>query len=137
MKGRSQMSLWRLMASPLHATNDLRTMDEVTRGILMNAEVIAVDQDPLGRQAVRAIKDRAMDVWKKPLAGGHVALGRLNRGPETTELGLEWSDIALAPAWKVRDLWAERDVGVVRGRLTAEVGSHATRMFRLSPVAYQ
>jgi len=129
------MSLWCLMASPLHATNDLRTMDEVTRGILMNAEVIAVDQDPLGRQAVRAIKDRAMEVWKKPLAEGHVALGLLNRGPGAAEYSLKWSDIALAPAWKVRDLWAGRDLGVVRGTLVAQVGSHETRMLRLSPAS--
>jgi hypothetical protein len=54
---------------------------------------------PLGRQAVRAIKDRAMEVWKKPLAGGHVALGLLNRGPATADCALTWSDIALAPAF--------------------------------------
>jgi alpha-galactosidase len=132
---RSQMSLWCLMASPLHATNDLRTMDDVTRGILTNAEVIAVDQDPLGRQAVRAIKDRAIEVWKKPLSGGHVAIGLLNRGPEASEYSVKWSDIALAPSRPVRDLWAGRDLGLVRGTLSAEVASHETRMFRLSPPA--
>jgi alpha-galactosidase len=129
---RSQMSLWCLMASPLLATNDLRKMNDVTAAILTNAEIIAINQDALGKQARRAIKDRDIEVWKKPLTGGRVAIGLLNRGPKTAEVKLKWSDIALADVWKVRDAWAGKDLGEVRGTLTAPVESHETKVLILT-----
>ncbi len=129
---RSQMSLWCLMASPLHATCDLRTMDGLTREILTNRDVIALNQDPLGRQARRAIKDRHVEVWKKPLADGRFALGLLNRGPQAGEVRLKWTDIALKPAWRVRDLWTKEDLGTVRDTITRRVGSHETCVLLLS-----
>ncbi len=130
---RSQMSLWCLMAAPLLATCDLRAMNRSTREILTNTEVIAVNQDPLGKQARRAIKDRQIEVWKKPLANGCVALGFLNRGSETDEVRLKWTDIALAPQWNVRDLWAKKDIGIVRDTINLQVASHETRVLRLMP----
>jgi alpha-galactosidase len=120
------------MASPLLATCDLRTMDAATREILTNREVIAVNQDPLGRQARRAIKDRHLEVWKKPLADGRVALGLLNRGPQADEVRLKWTDVALKPAWRVRDVWTREDLGTVRDTLTRRVASHETCVLLLS-----
>jgi alpha-galactosidase len=129
---RSQMSLWCLMASPLLATCDLRAMDPATREILTNRDVIAVNQDPLGRQARRAIKDRHLEVWKKPLADGRVALGLLNRGPQADEVRLKWTDVALKPSWRVRDLWTKEDLGTVRDTVTRRVASHETCVLLLS-----
>ncbi len=130
---RSHMSLWCLMAAPLHATCDLRKMDDTTRQILTAPEVIAVNQDRLGKQAKRTIKDRELEVWKKPLANGEFALGLLNRGRDTQELKLKWSDIAIPRAWKVRDLWTRTDLGIFRESFTTRLASHETRVVRLSP----
>jgi len=130
---RSHMSMWCLMAAPLHATCDLRKMDAATREILTAKEVIAVNQDPAGRQARRTIKDRDLEIWKKPLSNGEFALGLLNRGPSTQELKVKWSDIAIPKAWKVRDLWAKTDLGVFRESFTAKIASHETRVLRLRP----
>jgi alpha-galactosidase len=131
---RSHMSLWCLMAAPLHATCDLRDMDAATREILTAPEVIAVNQDRLGKQARRTIKDRDVEIWKKQLSGGAYALGLLNRGRDTQELKLKWSDIALGRPWKVRDLWARADLGVFRDSFTTNLASHETRVLRLTPV---
>jgi alpha-galactosidase len=130
---RSHMSLWCLMAAPLLATCDLRKMDAVTREILRAPEVIAVNQDPLGRQARRTIKDRDLEIWRKPLSGGEFALGLLNRGRDTQELKVKWSDIALARPWRVRDLWAKKDLGVFRDSFNTRLASHETQVLRLSP----
>jgi alpha-galactosidase len=107
-------------------------MDPATRLILTNRDVIAINQDPLGRQARRAIKDRHVEVWKKPLAGGRVALGLLNRGPQADEVRLKWTDIALEPSWRVRDLWTKEDLGTVKDTITRRVGSHETCVLLLS-----
>jgi alpha-galactosidase len=87
----------------------------------------------LGQQARRAIKDRDLEIWKKPLSGGEYALGLLNRAGETRELAVKWSDIALARPWKVRDLWARKDLGVFRDSFTTPLARHETRVLRLTP----
>ncbi|HEX4933879.1 MAG TPA: hypothetical protein VFV33_11905, partial [Gemmatimonadaceae bacterium] len=129
---RTQMSLWCLMAAPLLISCDVRSMNAPTRETLGHPEIIAIDQDPLGRQGYRAIKDRTIEIWKKPLAGGEVALGFLNRGDAAAEVTLRWTDIALAPSWRVRDVWRREELGVVRDRITLAVASHETRVVRLS-----
>src|SRR6185369_952660 len=64
---RTHMSLWALLAAPLIAGNDLRSMTPATKAILTNAEVIAVDQDPEGKQGKRAWKEGDLEVWSRPL----------------------------------------------------------------------
>jgi alpha-galactosidase len=93
-----------------------------------------LNQDRLGKQARRTIKDRDVEIWKKPLSGGAYALDLLNRGRDIQELKLKWSDIALARPWKVRDLWARADLGVFRDSFTTNLASHETRVLRLTPV---
>ena len=112
---RSHMSMWCLMAAPLLATCDLRKMDAATREILTAPEVIAVNQDPLGKQARRTIKDRDLEIWKKPLSNGEFALGLLNRGRDTQELKVKWSDIAIRQGVEsARPLGENRSRGVPR-----------------------
>jgi alpha-galactosidase len=130
---RSHMSLWCLMAAPLLATCDLRKMDAVTRQILTAPEVIAINQDRAGKQARRTVKDRDLEIWKKPLANGQFALGLLNRGRDIQELKVKWSDIGLPRSWKVRDLWARTDLGVFPSTFTTKLASHETRVLRLIP----
>ncbi|WP_423819289.1 alpha-galactosidase [Salinimicrobium sp. TIG7-5_MAKvit] len=74
----SQMSLWSLMAAPLMISNDVRNMDEETRRILTNKDIIAIDQDPLGKQGKRVINKDNWQVFVKPLTDGNYAVGILN-----------------------------------------------------------
>ncbi len=74
------MSLWSLLAAPLLAGNDLRTVPANIMAILTNKEVIAVDQDTLGRPAKRAAKEGDTEVWARPLSDGSYAVGLFDRG---------------------------------------------------------
>ncbi|MBB6251765.1 glycoside hydrolase family 27 protein [Nitrospirillum iridis] len=132
---RSHFSLWALMAAPLIAGNDLTTMSPATKAILTNAEVIAVDQDPLGAQGRRVAKQGDLEVWARPLASGDRAVVLLNRGVAPAKITVNWTDLgfpAKVPA-KVRDLWLAKDQGTVKGAYTAEVASHGVVMVTIRP----
>jgi alpha-galactosidase len=121
---RTHMSLWSLLAAPLLAGNDLRTMSEETRERLTNPEVIAIDQDALGKQARRVFQDGKLEVWARPLAGGRVAAGLFNRGNERARVTARWPDLGLAGKARVRDAWARKDLGAFADAFTAEVEPH-------------
>ncbi len=121
---RTHMSLWALLAAPLLAGNDLRDMSPETLEILTNPEVIAINQDPLGRQARRVAQDGELEVWAKPLADGRVAAGLFNRGEEPGSLTARWADLELAGKVRVRDAWAKKDLGAFADELTVEVEPH-------------
>jgi len=132
---RTHMSLWSMLAAPLLAGHDVRTMPDFTRDILLNAEVIAIDQDPAGIQGTRVRKDgpdgATLEVWKRPLAKG-VAVGLFNRGPENAQMTVKWSEVGVTSANpKVRDLWAHRDIANAATEYTVNVPSHGVVMLRV------
>jgi alpha-galactosidase len=132
---RSHFSLWALMAAPLIAGNDLRSMTPEIHDILTNKEVIAIDQDPLGRQGRRVWKDGDLEVWAKQLKDGDRAVILLNRGSSSREITANWEQIGypghLSAA--VRDLWAHKDMGKFTGKFSATVESHGVVMLTVRP----
>jgi alpha-galactosidase len=130
---RAHFALWAMMASPLMAGNDVARMDAGTRSILLNREVIAVDQDPLGVQGHRAWRDGDREVWVKPLAAGGRAVLLLNRGdkPASIAATAEQLGYPLRVRAKVRDLWAHKRLRRWSGRLEATVEPHGVAMFRV------
>jgi len=128
---RTHMSLWALAAAPLLAGNDIRTMSPVTKSILMNGEVIAIDQDPLGKQA-SPVKNGDLETWIKPLADGGVAVGVVNLGSAAAQATVHLSDLHLArPVAKVRDLWSHQELQLLKDSYTATVPSHGTLLLRV------
>jgi alpha-galactosidase len=132
---RSHFSLWAMMASPLMAGNDIAHMDETTKSILLNTDVIAVDQDKLGVQGHRVWKDGDKEMWVKPLAGGGRALLLFNRGetPATIRATADQLGWPLSFRARVRDLWAHKDLPRWSGSLEAAVEPHGVAMFRIEP----
>ena len=132
---RAHFSLWAMLAAPLLAGNDLRDMKPETRDILTNKEVIAVDQDPLGRQGRRVRKDGDLEVWAKQMQDGSRAVVLLNRDTSEREIAVSWEDIGypghLSAA--VRDLWQAKDLGQFTGKFSARVASHAVVMVTVRP----
>lgn len=129
---RTHMSLWSLAAAPLLAGNDLRTMSASTKSILMNREVIAIDQDQLGKQA-SPVKSGAFETWVKPLADGSVAVGVVNMGAVAAPATVKASDLQLKGAVKsARDLWLHKDVHFEGGAYTATVPAHGVLLLRVS-----
>src|SRR3989449_6482861 len=131
---RTHFGLWALMSAPLIAGNDVRSMSDATRTILTNPEVIAVDQDALGFQAVLAADSGSgLQVWYKPLAGsGDRAVGLLNRGDATATITVNWNAIHLAPGnATVRDLWARADRGSFADAYSVSVSAHGMALLRI------
>jgi alpha-galactosidase len=132
---RTHFSFWALLAAPLMAGNDLRTMAPETKDILTNKEVIAVDQDPLGMQGRKIADGGATEVWMKPLSGVARAVILFNRGSAAAPVVVSWEQIGLAPGVEaqVRDLWAKKDLGKLKGRFMAKVEPHDVVMIRVQP----
>ncbi len=136
---RSHFSLWAMMAAPLIAGNDLRSMSDEIRDILTNRDVIAVNQDPLGVQG-RIVLDRGygMQVWAKPLADGSVAVALFNQRDGEMGGSVSWHEIGLGPgAATVRDLWTREQVehvddGTIATRLQKRVPGHGVVMLRVT-----
>jgi alpha-galactosidase len=127
---RTHMSLWSLLAAPLLAGNDLRDVKPDILEILTNKEVIAVDQDALGRQGVRVAKDGDLEVWSKKLKSG-LAVGLFNRGSSTAKVTARWSDLGLSGSHPVRDLWAHADRGPAADQYSSEVPSHGVVLLKI------
>jgi alpha-galactosidase len=132
---RSHFSLWALLAAPLLAGNDIANMSADTRSILLNKDVIAIDQDPMGIQGHRIKKDGDLEVWSKQLADGGRAVILLNRSAASAKISATWNDIGYPETLKadVRDLWAAKDLGKLSGSYSATVPSHGVVMLRVKP----
>jgi len=128
---RTHMSLWSLLAAPLLAGNDLRDVSPDILSMLTNKEVIAIDQDPLGKEATRVAKDGDLEVWARPLSGHAYAVGLFNRGASAAKVTAHWSDIGIGGKAKVRDLWAHADRGQSANEYSAEVPSHGVVLIRV------
>ena len=132
---RSHFSLWAILAAPLIAGNDLRNMPSEIHDILTNKEVIAVDQDPLGREGRRVAKDGDLEIWARPLKDGSRAVVLFNRGATTQEIGVDWEQLGYPEhlSAAVRDLWQHKDLGKFTGKFSAPVGSHGVVMVTVRP----
>ena len=132
---RAHFSFWALLAAPLIAGNDVRSMSPEIKEILTNSEVIAVDQDKLGQEGRRVRKDGDLEVWAKTLADGSRAVILFNRGAGDSKVSVTWDAIGY-PAHlsaKVRDLWAHTDAGSFAGGYSANVPSHTVVMVKITP----
>jgi alpha-galactosidase len=125
------MSLWSILAAPLLAGNDLKNMSPSILAILTNHEVIAVDQDKLGKQGQRVWQSGDQEIWVRDLDGGAKAVAVFNRGTEQAQVKVKWSDLKLKVPAKGRDLWQHKDVSLDRDALIASVPGHSVVLYRL------
>jgi alpha-galactosidase len=128
---RTQMSLWALVSAPLLAGNDLGKMTQETKSILLNKEVIAIDQDPLGKQAMPE-RQGDLETWVKPLVDGGVAVGVVNLGSSTARATIRAGDLRLGESVAhARNLWTHEEVHLAGGMYSAAVAPHATLLLRI------
>jgi alpha-galactosidase len=132
----SHFSLWAMLAAPLMAGNDLRSLTTETRNILSNKEVIAIDQDRLGRQGRRVRKDGDLELWVRQLADGSRAVVLFNRGTLPREITLAWEDLGYPAALtaEVRDLWQHKDLGRFTKTYSPTVAPHGVVMITVKPM---
>jgi alpha-galactosidase len=128
----TQMSLWALVAAPLIFSGDIVRLDEFTLSILTNDEIIEVDQDPMGKPGYRVTKTGDLEVWKRELEDGSIAVGLFNRGEETAKVTALWSDLGISGKHQVRDLWRQKDLGDFSKEYSVKVGRHGVVMIKIS-----
>jgi alpha-galactosidase len=133
---RAHFGMWAILAAPLIAGNDIRSMSTTTKAILTNPDVIAVNQDPLGKQGTRVATPASnLEVWSKQMSGTNVrAVALFNRSGSAASITVKWSDIGLpAGAAAVRDLYAQKDLGNSTDSYTAtSVPSHGIVMLKVT-----
>lgn len=130
---RAHFSLWAMMAAPLIAGNNVADMTQATRDILLNRDVIAVDQDPLGVQGHRVARVGKQEVWVKPMADGGRVLLLWNRGDKPTRIVADWAMLGLPASVKMRgrNVWSHKDLGQLSNSYQAEVAPHDVIMIVL------
>jgi len=115
-ENRLHMGMWAMLAAPLLAGNNLSQLTPEITAILTNREVIAIDQDPLGRQAERIFAEGPVEIWAKPLANGNRAIAIFNFGEDESFLrgiNLHLKEAGAGNGWKGRDVWAAKDLGKI------------------------
>jgi alpha-galactosidase len=131
---RTHFSLWAVMAAPLLIGSDIRGASAATLTILKNADVIAVDQDSLGKQANVLSDTGGRVVYSKVLANGDRAVALSNEGTATQTISTTAAatGIGSASSYNLKDLWTKSN-RTTTGAISASVPAHATVLFRLSP----
>ncbi|MEG1580295.1 MAG: hypothetical protein RR386_03430 [Bacteroidaceae bacterium] len=131
----TQFSMWSMLSSPLTLSCDLRKMSKADLEILKNKEVIALNQDPMGQQALLISSVDGCEVYAKDLENGDMAVALLNRTSGAKEITFRLNDVFLKEGKKyaVRDLWKHAYADTIDVDFTAKVLSHGTNVYRLTP----
>ena len=134
----THMTLWALLASPLFLGCDLH-LDDLTLRLVANEEVLAIDQDPLGRQGYCVVETRRGNgnggaktherIYAKPLADGSIAVGLFNIADEPAEIALDFANLNLAGSHPVRNVWTKTDMGSASCQLRTDIPAHGARLF--------
>jgi alpha-galactosidase len=131
----THISLWCMLSAPLLIGCDLARLDAFTLNLLTNNEVLALDQDPLGRSARRVATLGAIDVFRKELADGSAALGFFNRGDVPHTITAKLDRLGLGGGRTVRDLWRQQDLGAFENDLPVTVQPHDVMLYKLTTAA--
>jgi len=129
----THLSLWCLLSAPLLLGCDLAELDDFTLGLLTNDEVLAIDQDALGKQATRVSTEGNQLVYAKPLEDGSIAVGLFNTGNAAATVRVKFTDLKLTGTAQVRDLWRQKDEAPATGEYSATVAAHGVKLVRLAP----
>ncbi|RFP20395.1 glycoside hydrolase family 27 protein [Duganella sp. BJB488] len=139
---RAHFSIWAMMASPLIMGNDLRSMPEATRRILVNKDAIAISQDKLGVQALKYMDGAQLEYWAKPLAGGDWAVMVLNRGEQAAMISYDWKKHVIGDDLSKREadfkntvynwteIWSGKS-GDTSKKLESKLAPHSVLLLRL------
>jgi len=129
---RTQLNLWAMLAAPLILGNDVRTMTRDTVALLTNRDLIAVDQDALGRQGKRVAQAGDTEVWARPLADGSVAVAFFNKGSQSAAVAVSWEQLGLEGPRQVRDLWWHENVGKANNKYVVFLTPHTSLLLKMN-----
>jgi hypothetical protein len=127
---RTLMSLWSIGPSPLMLGGHQPDNDEWTLSLITNDEVLAVNQDPLGKPGVRVSRANKIEVWSRDLADSSKAVALFNLGDKPALASTNWSELKLKGPQRIRDLWRQKDLGKQAEGFSAEIPSHGCMLIR-------
>lgn len=122
----TQMSIWCMMSSPLAMTNDLRNLTPDDRRILLNSEIIAINQDPLGIAAERKVNTDTHQIFVRPLSNGRHAVAIINTADTAQKLSADLNRLGIEGRHNLRDVWQHKTVAKKASRWSGKVAPHAT-----------
>jgi alpha-galactosidase len=129
----THVTLWCLLAAPLLLGCDLQHLDSFTLNLLTNDEVLAVDQDALGKEAQRVGPAGNAEVYVKDLEDGSKAVGLFNVGETTATVTVKWADLKINGKKNVRDLWRQKDLGSFDSQFGLTVAPHGAELVKIGP----
>lgn len=124
----TQMSMWCMMASPLAMTNDLRKVSDDDRRILLNPEIIAINQDPLGKGAERKVMADDYQIFVRQLSNGSHAVALLNTSDKQLTLTADFKALGIPGKYTVRDVWQHKDVARAASKWKGKVMAHEAKV---------
>jgi alpha-galactosidase len=127
----THITLSSLQSAPLLIGADMSALDQFTVDVLSNDEVLAVNQDPLGKPAGRVARDGWSEVWARPLADGTMAVGLFNRGITAAPVTINLTALGLPGRQPVRDLWQQKDLAPASDTLTLTVPRHGAVLLKI------
>lgn len=133
----TQFSMWAMLAAPLTLSFELADINDDTRNILSNTEIIAINQDLMGQQALCLNPGQDVECYVKDLENGDMAVALLNRGTAIATGSFSADEVFLDPRrrYTVRDLWQHATAGTLStGRFSVAVAPHEAKVYRLSPL---
>jgi alpha-galactosidase len=143
---RAHFTMWCMLDAPLISGNDLRNMNPQTLKLLTDKDILALNQDPLGIQALKYSSNAGVEVWFKPLTQDAWAMCVLNRNADPQEFKFDWNSEKVTDdvfnretkfdtvTYRVRDLWQKQDLGTTKTPLSAAVQGHDVLVVRLDKI---
>jgi alpha-galactosidase len=131
---RTHMSLWAMLAAPLIAGHDVSKSSPETIALLTNRDVIAIDQDPLGKPGRRAVQRGPLEIWTRPLDGKRTAVALFNRGAAPATVSATSAELGITGGVSAVDVWAQKSLGALRDQISAaDVEPHGVVLMVLTP----
>ncbi len=127
------ISAWAMMAAPLLTGCDMTQLDDFTLNLLTNDEVIAIDQDPLGKPAICIAKDGSTQVWARKLEDGSKAISMFNLAQSPRTVTVRWSDAGLVGKQIIRNVWKQQDIGKYSDKYEVSLPRHGVMLIRIIP----
>lgn len=129
----THISLWSLLSAPLLIGCDLQQMDDFTKNLLCNSEVIAINQDALGKQAQRVSDNNQLQIYIKQLEDGSLAVGMFNLSNQVMkDAMLSWRALNIEGNYQVCDVWRQKDMGDYHDQLSVNIPRHGVILLRLT-----
>ncbi len=127
----THITLWSILSAPLLIGCDMSQLDEFTLNLLTNDEVIAINQDPLGKQAWLVKRNENTEVWSKQLEDGSIAVALFNLGEMEETVQISWKELGIEGNQTIRDLWRQKDIGDSTSNFASNVARHGVVFVRL------